>query len=171
MSDQLLQRLENRRKCDIMDANDTRRKSMDFREMLYITTVADWPQHHCRGPQTLYLPAVPQPHRIQGGAECGVKLFDRGTSPLTITYAGEKYVETARKILLMSDNLRKELIDADLGKKAVLCLACRQSGPDTCFRQSSRSLRSNILALNCRCGRQSRTNFCRRSCGMISAFT
>lgn len=24
-----------------MDANDTRRKSMDFREMLYITTVAD----------------------------------------------------------------------------------------------------------------------------------
>ena len=26
--------------------------------------------------------------------DVGVKLFDRGTSPITITYAGEKYVET-----------------------------------------------------------------------------
>lgn len=90
---------------------------MDFREMLYITTVAD-----CRSitaaARKLYISQPSLSHIVSKvEQDVGVKLFDRGTSPLTITYAGEKYVETARKILLMSDNLRKELIDAGLGEK------------------------------------------------------
>ena len=94
-----------------------RRRRMDFREMLYITTVAD-----CRSitaaARKLYISQSSLSHIVSKvEQDVGVKLFDRGTSPLTITYAGEKYVETARKILLMSDNLRKELIDAGLGEK------------------------------------------------------
>ena len=90
---------------------------MDFREMLYITTVAD-----CRSitaaARKLYISQPSLSHIVSKvEQDVGVKLFDRRTSPLTITYAGEKYVETARKILLMSDNLRKELIDAGLGEK------------------------------------------------------
>lgn len=90
---------------------------MDFREMLYITTVAD-----CRSitaaARKLYISQPSLSHIVSKvEQDVGVKLFDRGTSPLTITYAREKYVETARKILLMSDNLRKELIDAGLGEK------------------------------------------------------
>ena len=90
---------------------------MDFREMLYITTVAD-----CRSitaaARKLYISQPSLSHIVSKvEQDVGVKLFDRGTSPLTITYAGEKYGETARKILLMSDNLRKELIDAGLGEK------------------------------------------------------
>ena len=90
---------------------------MDFREMLYITTVAD-----CRSitaaARKLYISQPSLSHIVSKvEQDVGAKLFDRGTSPLTITYAGEKYVETARKILLMSDNLRKELIDAGLGEK------------------------------------------------------
>lgn len=90
---------------------------MDFREMLYITTVAD-----CRSitaaARKLYISQPSLSHIVSKvEQDVGVKLFDRGTSPLTVTYAGEKYVETARKILLMSDNLRKELIDAGLGEK------------------------------------------------------
>ena len=90
---------------------------MDFREMLYITTVAD-----CRSitaaARKLYISQPSLSHIVSKvEQDVGVKLFDRGTLPLTITYAGEKYVETARKILLMSDNLRKELIDAGLGEK------------------------------------------------------
>ena len=90
---------------------------MDFREMLYITTVAD-----CRSitaaARKLYISQPSLSHIVSKvEQDVGVKLFDRGTSPLTITYAGEKYVETARKILLMSDNLRKELIDTGLGEK------------------------------------------------------
>lgn len=90
---------------------------MDFREMLYITTVAD-----CRSitaaARKLYI-SQPSLSNIVSKVEqdVGVKLFDRGTTPLTVTYAGEKYVETARKILLMKDNLRKELMDASLGEK------------------------------------------------------
>ena len=90
---------------------------MDFREMLYITTIAD-----CRSitaaARKLYISQPSLSHIVSKvEQDVGVKLFDRGTSPLTVTYAGEKYVETARKILLMSDNLRKELIDAGLGEK------------------------------------------------------
>lgn len=90
---------------------------MDFREMLYITTVAD-----CRSitaaARKLYI-SQPSLSNIVSKVEqdVGVKLFDRATTPLTVTYAGEKYVETARKILLMSDNLRKELMDTSLGEK------------------------------------------------------
>lgn len=109
-------------KTDIMSLSGLRnknsgRRSMDFREMLYITTVAD-----CRSitaaARKLYISQPSLSHIVSKvEQDVGVKLFDRGTSPLTITYAGEKYVETARKILLMSDNLRKELIDAGLGEK------------------------------------------------------
>lgn len=90
---------------------------MDFREMLYITTVAD-----CRSitaaARKFYISQPSLSHIVSKvEQDVGVQLFDRGTSPLTITYAGEKYVETARKVLLMGDNLRKELIDAGLGEK------------------------------------------------------
>ena len=70
---------------------------MDFREMLYITTVAD-----CRSitaaARKLYISQPSLSHIVSKvEQDVGVKLFDRGTSPLTITYAGEKYVETARQ--------------------------------------------------------------------------
>ena len=81
---------------------------MDFREMLYITAVAD-----CRSvtaaAKRLYI-SQPSLSYIISKVEqdVGVKLFDRRTYPLTLTYAGEKYVDTARKILLLNDNLRKD---------------------------------------------------------------
>ena len=49
--------------------------------------------------------------------DLGVKLFDRKTNPITLTYAGERYVETARQILLLSDNLRRELTDIGQGER------------------------------------------------------
>ena len=49
--------------------------------------------------------------------DLGVKLFDRKTNPLTLTYAGERYVETARQILLLSGNLRRELKDIGGGTR------------------------------------------------------
>jgi len=90
---------------------------MDFREMHYITTVAD-----CRSvtaaAKKLYI-SQPSLSYIISKVEqdVGVKLFERKTYPLTLTYAGEKYVDTARKILLLNDNLRKELMDIGLGEK------------------------------------------------------
>lgn len=90
---------------------------MDFRELQYITTIADCGSVTAAA-RKLFI-SQPSLSTIVSRIEqdIGVKLFDRRTSPLTLTYAGEKYVETARRILLLNDNLRRELVDIGLGEK------------------------------------------------------
>lgn len=90
---------------------------MDFREMQYITTVADCGSVTAAA-KKLYI-SQPSLSYIISKVEqdVGVKLFDRKNYPLTLTYAGEKYVDTARKILMLNDNLRRELMDIGLGQK------------------------------------------------------
>lgn len=39
----------------------------------------------------------------------GTPIFNRSTDPITLTYAGEKYIEAAKKILTINDNLMKEI--------------------------------------------------------------
>ncbi|HHT15956.1 MAG TPA: LysR family transcriptional regulator [Clostridiales bacterium] len=41
--------------------------------------------------------------------ELGIELFDRGSIPLTVTAAGELYVEAAKKILKIEEDLQDEL--------------------------------------------------------------
>lgn len=43
--------------------------------------------------------------------ELGTKLFDRTTSPLTLTYAGEQYLKRARNILIQLDDMKREFRD------------------------------------------------------------
>jgi DNA-binding transcriptional LysR family regulator len=43
--------------------------------------------------------------------ELGVQIFNRTTNPISLTYAGEKFVETAKEILSMNDKLSKEFSD------------------------------------------------------------
>lgn len=90
---------------------------MDFREMFYITTVADC-KSVTAAAKKLYI-SQPSLSYIISKVEqdVGVKLFERKTYPLTLTYAGEKYVDTARKILFLNENMRKELMDIGLGEK------------------------------------------------------
>lgn len=90
---------------------------MDFREMTYILTVADCGSVTAAA-KKLYI-SQPSLSYIVSKVEqdVGVKLFERKNYPLTLTYAGEKYVETARKIRTLSDNLRRELLDIGLGEK------------------------------------------------------
>ena len=47
----------------------------------------------------------------------GAKIFDRSTYPITLTYAGEKYIEAAEKILYLSEGLKKEFRDISQSKK------------------------------------------------------
>ncbi len=90
---------------------------MDFRELTYITAIADCGSV-TEAAKKLYI-SQPSLSYILGRVEedLGVRLFDRKTSPLTLTYAGERYVETARQILLLSGNLRRELKDIGGGAK------------------------------------------------------
>lgn len=95
---------------------------MDFREMIYITTVADC-QSVTAAAKKLYI-SQPSLSQIVSKVEqdLGVKLFDRKAYPITLTFAGEKYVDTARRILMMNDNLRRELMDIGLGQKGKISL-------------------------------------------------
>lgn len=44
----------------------------------------------------------------------GTPIFNRATDPLTLTYAGEKYIEAAQKILTINANLAKEIEEITL---------------------------------------------------------
>lgn len=95
---------------------------MDFREMTYITAVADCGSITAAA-KKLYI-SQPSLSYIVSKVEqdVGVRLFERKSYPLTLTYAGEKYVETARKILALNNNLRRELLDIGLGEKGQISL-------------------------------------------------
>lgn len=43
--------------------------------------------------------------------ELGSKLFDRTTTPLTLTYAGEQYLKRAKHILMQLDDMKREFRD------------------------------------------------------------
>lgn len=90
---------------------------MDFRELTYITAVAD-AHSVTEAARKLYI-SQPSLSYIIGKVEeeLGVKLFDRKTNPLSLTYAGEKYVQTAREILRMRDNMRREMNDIGHGAR------------------------------------------------------
>lgn len=90
---------------------------MDFRELTYITAVAE--EHSVtEAAKRLYI-SQPSLSYIISKVEqdLGVKLFDRKTNPLTLTYAGEIYVDRAREILRIRDNMRRELTDIGHGQK------------------------------------------------------
>lgn len=92
-------------------------QAMDFRELTYITAVAD-ERSVTEAAKKLYI-SQPSLSYIIGKVEedLGVKLFDRKTNPISLTYAGEKYVESAREILRMRDNMRREMTDIGHGQK------------------------------------------------------
>lgn len=73
---------------------------MSFKKLKYIITIAE-----CRSISKaaceLFI-SQPSLSSILSNMEkdLGVSLFDRSTNPISLTYAGEKYVETAKKYLV-----------------------------------------------------------------------
>ena len=60
--------------------------------------------------QLLYISQPALSHFIsKAEEELGAKIFNRGTTPLTLTQAGEKYVKTARMILGLQESLKQEI--------------------------------------------------------------
>ena len=93
---------------------------MGLREMRYITTVADY-KNVTAAAKKLFISQPSLSHIIaKVEEEAGVKLFERRGSSFQLTYAGERYVDTARKILLLNDNLFGELKDIGRGEKGVI---------------------------------------------------
>jgi len=90
---------------------------MDFRQLQYMLKVAE-ERSFSKAAQKLYIAQPSLSQYIQKlEHQLGIQLFDRSTTPLRLTYAGELYAETAKKILDLKDQLSQQMEDiADLKK-------------------------------------------------------
>ena len=84
---------------------------MDIRQMQYILALAEH-RNFTKAAKALF---ISQPSLsafvAKVEAELGVALFDRSSSPLSLTYAGEVYVRNAEQILNACDVMQKQLSD------------------------------------------------------------
>ncbi|MBS5605926.1 LysR family transcriptional regulator [Clostridium sp. AF18-27] len=84
---------------------------MDSKQIQYILKVAEC-QNITRAAEQLYVSQPALSHFIsKAEEELGAKIFNRGTTPLTLTQAGEHYVKTARMMMALEENLRQEIDD------------------------------------------------------------
>ena len=84
---------------------------MDFKQLRYILKVAET-RNITKAAGELFISQPALSHYIaKVEKELGMQLFDRMTAPISLTLAGEYYVDTARKILNMEMNLREKLAD------------------------------------------------------------
>jgi DNA-binding transcriptional LysR family regulator len=84
---------------------------MDFKKLKYVLTVAEL-QSISKAAAALYISQPSLSHIISNiETELGVQIFNRTTTPISLTYAGERFAATAREILSMNDKLAKEFTD------------------------------------------------------------
>lgn len=84
---------------------------MDFRQLQYVTTVARC-QSITKAAKELFISQSALSHYIQNvEKEMGIQLFDRSTSPLSLTYAGSRFLVYAQNMLLENQALKKEFSD------------------------------------------------------------
>lgn len=93
---------------------------LDFKQLQYMIKVADC-QNITRAAEQLY---VSQPSLSsfisKTEEELGAKIFNRTTTPLTLTQAGEQYIKTARMILALQGKLKQEIDDLNHCREGVI---------------------------------------------------
>jgi LysR family hydrogen peroxide-inducible transcriptional activator len=93
---------------------------LEFRQILYVLKIAE-EKNFSRAAEQLH---VAQPSLSQQLSklekELGVLLFDRTTNSVELTYAGERFIENAVKIIDLSEQLKKEMQDISEIKKGKL---------------------------------------------------
>lgn len=100
---------------------------MNLRQMKYVITIAE-EKNISKAAKKLFIaqPSLSQYiHNLEN--ELGVQLFDRTTTPLRLTYAGELYVATAKQIIQLSDQLNKQIEDLTNMKKGRLIIGASPS--------------------------------------------
>lgn len=93
---------------------------MELRHMQYIVTIAEYGSI-TKAAEVLYTTQPSLSHCVaKAERELNVKIFDRSTSPLTLTYAGETFVNMARQILMLNQTMEKEFRDISSNMKGRL---------------------------------------------------
>ncbi len=84
---------------------------MELRQLRHMLTVAE-EKSFSRAAEKLY---IAQPHLSQSiqklESQINVKLFDRASAPIKLTYAGERFARRARQILQLQSDLFQEMKD------------------------------------------------------------
>lgn len=95
---------------------------MDFHQLEYVMAISE-EKSISKAAKKLYIsqPSLSQ-YIIRLENSLGVELFDRRGKSLTLTFAGEKYLETAKNILNLNKQLKRELSDIGGSKKGRLTL-------------------------------------------------
>ncbi len=84
-------------------------KDVDSKQIQYILKVAEC-QNITRAAEQLYVSQPALSHFISKvEEELGARIFNRGTSPLTLTQAGERYVRTARMMMSLEESLKQDI--------------------------------------------------------------
>ncbi len=84
---------------------------MDFKQLRYILKVAET-RNVTRAAESLFITQPALSHYIaKVEKKLGTVLFDRSAVPIALTPAGERYVDAARRILQIENNLHEELAD------------------------------------------------------------
>lgn len=93
---------------------------MEIRHMQYLVTIAEY-RSITRAAEVLYVSQPSLSHCVaKAEKELGARLFDRSTSPMTLTYAGETFVNLARQILQLNQTLEQEFRDISQNMKGRL---------------------------------------------------
>lgn len=95
---------------------------MKLRELLYIRTIAE-EKNISKAAEKLYIaqPSLSQSlQKIEN--TLGTKLFQRTTDGLKLTYAGERYLDSATKIISIYEDLEKEIYDINDMRKGRLVI-------------------------------------------------
>ena len=95
---------------------------MELRQLRYMLAVAE-EKSFSRAAEKLY---IAQPHLSQFiqklESQINVKLFDRTSAPIKLTYAGERFARRARQILQLQSDLHQEMKDVAEEKRGRLSL-------------------------------------------------
>ena len=84
---------------------------MDLRQLQYMLTVAEC-RSVTKAAEKLFISQSALSHYIKNAeTELGMPIFDRTAIPISLTYAGELYMESAQKILLEASTLEKQIRD------------------------------------------------------------
>ncbi|MDP4145871.1 MAG: LysR family transcriptional regulator [Bacillota bacterium] len=95
---------------------------MDFHQFEYVMAIAE-EKSISRAAKKLYIsqPSLSQ-YIMRLENNLGVKLFDRTANSITLTFAGEKYIQTAKNILNLNTQLERELSDIAGSRKGRLAM-------------------------------------------------
>lgn len=95
---------------------------MNLNQLKYIVTIAD-ELNITKASQKLYVSQPSLSQCIQSiEQELGAKIFERNTTPLKITYAGEVYINWARGILNSTEDIKKQISDISGNKSTKLII-------------------------------------------------